>query len=133
MKDQDKALSSREFVGAVGAAGAMGALLSSGASAATPTAGQQTPFLDQAPDGRPIKAGLVGCGGRGTGAANNFLNAGANLQITALGDVFEDRLQAGRVRGAGVTALLVVESVGQRDDCGLSGPNRLPFLNRIIL
>ena len=34
----------------------------------------------------------MGCGGRGTGAANNFLNAGANLKITALGDVFQDRL-----------------------------------------
>lgn len=49
-------------------------------------------FLDKAPDGAPIKAGLIGCGGRGTGAALNFLNAGPNLQITALGDMFQDRL-----------------------------------------
>jgi len=49
-------------------------------------------LLNQAPDGKVLKAGLVGCGGRGTGAAINFLDAGPNLQITALGDVFQDRL-----------------------------------------
>ncbi|HAX94629.1 MAG TPA: hypothetical protein DCY25_11965, partial [Bacteroidales bacterium] len=49
-------------------------------------------FLTQAPDGKPIRAGLIGCGGRGTGAAVNFLDAGPNLQITALGDVFKDKL-----------------------------------------
>jgi myo-inositol 2-dehydrogenase/D-chiro-inositol 1-dehydrogenase len=38
----------------------------------------------QAPDGKVLKAGLIGCGGRGTGAAINFLDAGPNLQITAL-------------------------------------------------
>jgi myo-inositol 2-dehydrogenase / D-chiro-inositol 1-dehydrogenase len=49
-------------------------------------------FPDQAPDGPVLKAGLVGCGGRGTGAAMNFLNAGSNLEITALGDLFQHRL-----------------------------------------
>lgn len=49
-------------------------------------------MLNQAPDGKVLKAGLIGCGGRGTGAAINFLDAGPNLQITALGDVFQDRL-----------------------------------------
>ncbi len=55
-------------------------------------------LLDQAPDGKVIKAGLIGCGGRGTGAAINFLDAGPNLQITALGDVFEDRLESCRAK-----------------------------------
>ena len=49
-------------------------------------------MLDQAPDGQPLKAGLIGCGGRGTGAAINFLDAGPNLQIVALGDVFQDKV-----------------------------------------
>ncbi len=49
-----------------------------------------------APDGRLLKAGLIGCGGRGTGAAVNFLNAGPNLQITALADVFQDRIDRTR-------------------------------------
>ena len=49
-------------------------------------------LLNQAPDGKVLKAGLIGCGGRGTGAAANFLDAGPNLQITALGDVFQDKI-----------------------------------------
>ena len=53
-------------------------------------------FFEEAPDGKPLKAGLVGCGGRGTGAAQNFLDAGNGLQITALGDVFPDKLEACR-------------------------------------
>src|SRR5690554_340724 len=55
-------------------------------------------LLDQAPDGKIIKAGLIGCGGRGTGAALNFLDAGPNLQIVALGDVFQDKLDNCRAR-----------------------------------
>lgn len=53
-------------------------------------------ILSEAPDGKPLKAGLVGCGGRGTGAAINFIDAGPNLQITALGDVFQDKMDACR-------------------------------------
>ena len=55
-------------------------------------------FPDKAPDGPVLKAGLVGCGGRGTGAALNFLNAGPNLEIVALGDLFQDRLDLCRNR-----------------------------------
>jgi len=51
------------------------------------------PLLDQAPDGPELKAGLIGCGGRGTGAVMNFLDAGPNLTITALADLFPDRLE----------------------------------------
>lgn len=53
-------------------------------------------FIDKAPDGKEIKAALVGCGSRGTGAAMNFLNAGDGLSIVALADVFEDRLSSCR-------------------------------------
>src|SRR4030042_1849284 len=49
-------------------------------------------LLKKAPDGNVLKAGLIGCGGRGTGAAVNFFDAGPNLQVTALGDVFQDKL-----------------------------------------
>ncbi len=41
-----------------------------------------------------IKVGLVGCGGRGTGAADNICVAAGtsyNIKIHALGDAFEDR------------------------------------------
>lgn len=50
-------------------------------------------FLEKAPDGKPLKAGLIGCGSRGTGAAIQFLNAGNDLSIVTLGDVLEDRQQ----------------------------------------
>lgn len=50
----------------------------------------------QAPDGPPLKAGLIGCGGRGSGAAFDFLGAGKNLTIAALADAFGDRLQGTR-------------------------------------
>lgn len=39
-----------------------------------------------------IKVGLVGCGGRGTGAAIDCLRADEGTVIWALGDIFEDRL-----------------------------------------
>ena len=54
-----------------------------------------------------LKAGLIGCGGRCTGAARDCVNAGKQLgvdvQITALADVFPDRIQRSRssVRKAG--------------------------------
>jgi len=51
-----------------------------------------TEIMDKASDGIPLKAGLVGCGGRGTGAAANFVQAGNGLQITAIGDVFADKV-----------------------------------------
>lgn len=42
-----------------------------------------------------IKVGLVGCGGRGTGAAVQALNTTSGpVKLTALGDVFEDRVQS---------------------------------------
>ena len=40
----------------------------------------------------PIKIGFIGCGGRGTGAANQALNANESALIWAMGDTFEDRL-----------------------------------------
>ena len=43
---------------------------------------------DIAPDGRALRAGIIGCGGRGSGAAFNFLDAANNVTITALGDVY---------------------------------------------
>jgi len=55
-----------------------------------------TEILNKAPDGIPLKAGLVGCGGRGTGAAVNFLEAGNDLHITAIGDIFKDKVDESR-------------------------------------
>ncbi|MCH2136306.1 MAG: Gfo/Idh/MocA family oxidoreductase [Phycisphaerales bacterium] len=43
-----------------------------------------------------IGVGLVGCGGRGTGAAANTLDASPDTKIVAMADVFGDRLQSSR-------------------------------------
>ncbi|MFO7616769.1 MAG: Gfo/Idh/MocA family oxidoreductase [Bacteroidales bacterium] len=92
-------LSRRNFLGraaAVGAVGAIGgpALIT---SCAPKGKGKDVEYLlshalDKAPDGPELKAGLVGCGGRGTGAAMNFLDAGPNLKITAIADVLQDKI-----------------------------------------
>ena len=55
-----------------------------------------TEILDKAPDGRPLKAGLVGCGGRGTDAAFNLIEAGNDLQVTAICDIFKDKMETCR-------------------------------------
>jgi predicted dehydrogenase len=53
-------------------------------------------FVDAAPDGKPVKAALVGCGDRGTGAATQFLKSGPNVSIIALADLFPDRMDTCR-------------------------------------
>jgi len=49
-------------------------------------------LVDFAQDGRELKAGVIGCGGRGSGAAFDFLTAGNGLTVVALGDVFKERV-----------------------------------------
>jgi myo-inositol 2-dehydrogenase/D-chiro-inositol 1-dehydrogenase len=45
-----------------------------------------------------IRVGIVGCGGRGTGAATNVLNAAPGVKIVAMGDAFKDRLEASKAQ-----------------------------------
>jgi len=94
-------LSRRKFIantalGAIGTIGAAGLLASCvGAEKKGPEV-KLSEMLETAPDGKVLRAGLIGCGGRGTGAAINFIDAGPNLQIVALGDVFQDKLDTCR-------------------------------------
>src|SRR5262245_34388647 len=39
-----------------------------------------------------LKVGLIGCGGRGTGAAAQALNADRSVKLWAMGDAFRNRL-----------------------------------------
>ena len=41
-----------------------------------------------------LRIGLIGCGGRGTGAARQALQADENVKLVAMGDAFENRLQS---------------------------------------
>jgi len=97
MTKTNKSINRRKFfgnaaaIGAVGAVG-MGAILTSCAGETNEIPPGTPPLLDKAPEGKPLRAGLIGCGGRGTGAALNFLSAGNGLSVVALADMFEDRL-----------------------------------------
>ncbi|SDE24327.1 Predicted dehydrogenase [Dyadobacter soli] len=41
-----------------------------------------------------LKIGLIGCGGRGSGAANQALKADPNVVLWAMGDIFKDKMDA---------------------------------------
>ncbi len=102
MEKKDNHFSRRKFLGnaALGTIAAVGAtnLLSSCSNGGTAYTREieLPPLLDQAPDGEPIKAGVIGCGGRGSGAAVNFLKAGPNLEIVGLADAFQDKMDSCR-------------------------------------
>lgn len=97
-------LSRRGFLSKVAAVGAVGVVGINALTSCSDDSGKVVkdvklnlpPLLEKAPDGKPIRCGLIGCGGRGTGAALNHLNAGSGISIVALGDVFDDRLQSCR-------------------------------------
>jgi predicted dehydrogenase len=94
--------SRRKFLANAAAIGAVGAIgvnvLASCAEKKKAIELNLPPLLATAPDGPPIKAGVIGCGGRGSGAAIDFLNAGPNLIIHALGDLLQDRIDECRTK-----------------------------------
>ncbi|MDR1370620.1 MAG: Gfo/Idh/MocA family oxidoreductase [Dysgonamonadaceae bacterium] len=47
---------------------------------------------DLAGDGQELKVGLIGCGGRGSGAIYNCLAAANGLRVIALGDTFQSKV-----------------------------------------
>src|SRR4051812_10191657 len=69
--------SRRDFLQAAAVAGTLGAV------PAVHAAGSDT-----------LKVGLVGCGGRGTGAATQALAADSGARLVAMADAFEDRLES---------------------------------------
>ncbi len=44
----------------------------------------------------PIRVGIIGCGGRGTGAGDNVMEASGYAKVVALADMFKDRLDRSR-------------------------------------
>jgi len=74
--------SRRDFIkGSTAAVAASGLIGTLGMSRFAHAAGDDT-----------IKIGLVGCGGRGTGAASQALHTTSNVKLVALGDAYRDRL-----------------------------------------
>ncbi len=101
-------LNRREFLSTAAIAGAVGTLGASSLLTSCTGGGTAsevlTPLIpadqvynpnltDKAVDGKPLKAVLVGCGGRGSGAIRDFLAAANNVTCVALADVFEDRVK----------------------------------------
>ncbi len=75
------AVSRRGFLKSTGAAVMAGTLLPHISTAKQPFGSSNT-----------LKVGLIGCGGRGAGAASQALQADPNVVLTAMGDAFQDRL-----------------------------------------
>jgi len=55
-------------------------------------------LADAADEGRELKVGIIGCGGRGTGAVLNLLDAAKGVTITAAGDVIEEHMKNFRAK-----------------------------------
>lgn len=99
---EDKKLGRREFLGRsamLGAAGIVGtSLLSScGGNGRKPLRKPGEYYLpsveDKAISGRKLRVGMVGCGGRGTGALGNLLDAADDIELVALGDILPGQLR----------------------------------------
>jgi hypothetical protein len=81
MTEPNPTTSRRSFLGTTGLAAAGSAL-----------AGVAVPAVHAAED-NTIRVALIGCGGRGTGAAGDALSTRQGpIKLTAMADVFEDRL-----------------------------------------
>ena len=108
MKKENK-LSRRTFlkssalagtIGVIGVGGGTGLLSScstdnskGGKTAIRESGSYYIPQLnDLADDGKELRAGVIGCGGRGSGATMDFLNSANGETIVALADVFEERI-----------------------------------------
>jgi predicted dehydrogenase len=89
-------LNRREFMAAAAVAAAGSAATMGAVSAAPRRTGRRRADT--------ISIGLIGCGGRGTGAAYNALEADADTRITAMADLFADRLGSSREHLAGEAA-----------------------------
>ncbi len=77
--------SRRNFLKSSALAAAVAPLSASAISAAAHAAGSET-----------IRIGLIGCGGRGTGAAVNALTADKGTRLVAMADLLPDRVRKGR-------------------------------------
>lgn len=53
-------------------------------------------WAQQQANSETLRVGLLGCGNRGTGAAHQLLMGNENVQLVAMADVFQDKLDAKR-------------------------------------
>jgi myo-inositol 2-dehydrogenase / D-chiro-inositol 1-dehydrogenase len=62
---------------------------------------ESLPLGAYAQSNKIIRVGLVGCGGRGTGAAFEALQASKSMKLVAMGDAFQDMLNGSYAKLAG--------------------------------
>ena len=86
--DQPTSLSRRDFV----RLSALTAGATAIAAGAVPRAFGATTGSDR------LRVGVIGCGGRGTGAAKNCLDAAPGVEIVALADLFQRQTDRARER-----------------------------------
>jgi len=81
-------------------------LRSSAAAISAVGLGQSLPALQDPPRGDELRVGLIGCGGRGTGAAVQALSTKGDTRLVAVADMFEDRLAGclDELQGTGVAS-----------------------------
>ncbi|MDX1968287.1 MAG: Gfo/Idh/MocA family oxidoreductase [Planctomycetaceae bacterium] len=79
--DQPAASSRRDFLKSTSATALVGGVALNSLASGVYAAGDET-----------LKIGLIGCGGRGTGAANQALNADKNVKLVAVADVFRQQV-----------------------------------------
>ncbi len=100
--------------------------LKTSAVAASALSLSSVPFVHAGGDD-VLRVGLVGCGGRGTGAAVNALKADRNVRLVAMGDTFQDRLASSLAslqrEGGEVSAKLDVP--GERQFVGFDAYQRV--------
>ncbi len=84
MNDQSRKTITRRDFGKISAVAGAAVLTSRGAAA-----------KDSA---ETLKVGLLGCGGRGSGAAAQMLQGNENVKLVALADIFEDKVDGARKR-----------------------------------
>lgn len=80
--EKENGLTRRQFARAGAAMSAFAVMTSKGAQAQS--------------NGDTLRVGLLGCGGRGSGAALNALSGDNNIKLVALADLFEDRLEGAK-------------------------------------
>jgi myo-inositol 2-dehydrogenase / D-chiro-inositol 1-dehydrogenase len=95
-KDSTPGASRRDFLKSTAAAGAAAVATHLSLASAARAAGDDV-----------IKVGLIGCGGRGTGAGENVLQSAKGVKIVALGDAFGNRLNSCRRK---------LEEIGKEDE-----------------
>jgi predicted dehydrogenase len=64
-----------------------------------------------------LRVGLIGCGGRGTGAATDCVKSSDNVEIVAMGDIFQDHLD----KSLASLSRKVDDKVSVTDDTSFTG------------